>query len=602
MGSICGIYNKKGNSVDEQDIKNMLFALNHWNANFQWFVCKENVAFGKLSFQPVKKNDISSFFISTFHENKEKSNQLLQENDINKFRNVTDDFAFASFQKNILTLGCDHFGCKPLFYFDSENIFAFASEIKGLFPVFDIQKKLSDEWMLDLLSNSISDKEITPYKGIKKLKPGNILEVTKHETKQVKYWNLQYSKNKDITEQEAICKFRDLLAQSIEEKSLSSYPVGSELSGGLDSSVIASVANSFCLDKNIPFYTFSHINPDYHIFPFNDEKSQIREIVNHAQIKNCVFVDSKGKKILDRIDQSLNLMDGPTQQRFYLFSDNLYEKAEENNVHTLLSGFGGDEMVSSQTPGYFHELATTEWMHFFSGLMKTKKSLSKKIKATIEISIAAKMPWIYNSWLTFAGQERKRISVNLYKNNALKKEIIKKYDMVDRALSKSRFPNQSNVHERQYERIMHAHVSQRLEYSAIAALHHKIEYRYPLLDVRLIEFYYSLPTHLKIKGNTKRYLYRKAIKGIVPDSIRWRNDKSGATIPSIQYRFLNDYENIKNFILHCRKNGVGDEFFNFDTMLKWQETIKYRTEKDKIPVHQGQFFNFLMLLRFLDKF
>jgi hypothetical protein len=97
-------------------------------------------------------------------------------------------------------------------------------------------------------------------------------------------------------------------------------------------------------------------------------------------------------------------------------------------------------------------------------------------------------------------------------------------------------------------------------------------------------------------------MYRQAIKGFVPESIRLRNDKSGATIPSVQQRFMNDYDNVRTFLTHCQKNGVGDEYFDFKKMFDWMEIIKNRNNNTNIAAHQGQFFNFLMLLRFLDKF
>lgn len=606
MSSICGVFNKRGNLAEEADIKKMLKALNHWGADNQWVNCKASVAFGKLSFRPISNIGNESLFVSTLNADRRTSeNQLesiIQKGNLETLKKIYGNFVFAFYAKNTLTLGRDHFGCKPLFYYDSNEIFAFSSEIKGLLSLFDIPKKLSEEWLLDLFSNSISKKDITPYREIKRLEPGHILKVTPNKTEKNQYWDLIHKENKTITENEAASEFRRILIRSIKENLQSSYPVGSELSGGLDSSVVASVANTYCTNQNIPFFSLSHLNPDKKTFPFKDEKEYIQQVVNHSNIKNPLFIDSKNKDILSSIDTSLDLMDGPTQQRFYLFSDSLFETAKKNNIHTLLSGFGGDEMVTSQTPGYYHELASHNWRQFLITQMKSKKSLSKKLKTLFEISISTRIPVIYHIWLSFAGQERKRISDNFFKNNALKPEIIKKYDLVERALKKSRFPNQPSVYERQYQRIMHPHLPQRMEYSDIAALHHGIEYRYPLLDVRLVEFYYSLPTHLKIKGDKRRYIYRQAIKDLVPESIRWKEDKSGATIPSVQKRFLNDYENITKFITHCKKNSVGAEYFNFDAMLKWQEAIKNRTGKNKVPVHQGQFFNFLMLLKFLDKF
>ncbi|MFW5656025.1 MAG: asparagine synthase-related protein [Bacteroidota bacterium] len=620
MSGICGIFYKKKHSFPDSQAGQMLDKLDPGHRYAASKFIRETITMGVLTRQKPMEGQHGGFLMNeccvcdvNLHNRLELKNRLkLAENVPDEFLIKTGydawntdlpvrlrgEFAFALYhQRNETVFAArDRVGIKPFYYVDNAVFFAWASSIPPLLALPGVGKSMDEEWLLDLLSNNISDKDKTHFSDIKRLKPGHWIEVTASKTTIKKYWDLTPMDLSGMDDETMIAEFRHLLSLSITNSLVGSAHLGCELSGGLDSSSIASLASIAAKESGVRFSTYSHVNPDYSLFPFKDERDQIREVNQCIHNDNVNIIDATGRGIFDALKFGLKVQGGPTQQRFYEFSDALYEKAAGNGVETLLSGFGGDEMVTSHAAGYFHELAATSYGRFLKELFASRKSWQGKINNLALLTIYAKLPWIYHWWATVLGKERKRLRYVLH-HSAIQKELIRKYKMIDRSLEKSRFPNQTSVADRQYSRVMHPHVSQRLEYSAQAARYFGIEYRYPLLDADLLQFYYSLPSHLKFKNQTPRFVMREAMKGLLPESIRLRQDKSGATIPSVHSRYRKDYPEILQFLEKCRNKGVASQFISHDAMINWAKKIHTRS-LDGPPVYQGMFFNYLMLLMY----
>ncbi|HDR68229.1 MAG TPA: hypothetical protein ENN61_04180 [Bacteroidaceae bacterium] len=103
---------------------------------------------------------------------------------------------------------------------------------------------------------------------------------------------------------------------------------------------------------------------------------------------------------------------------------------------------------------------------------------------------------------------------------------------------------------------MHDHVPERLEESWLNARRKKVEYAYPFFDVKLVEFYYSLPAELKYKNGFGRYIFRKSMEGILPEEICWRKDKTGTTMPNLPYRLTKDAKEFRRIIEEGRENNA----------------------------------------------
>jgi asparagine synthase (glutamine-hydrolysing) len=138
-----------------------------------------------------------------------------------------------------------------------------------------------------------------------------------------------------------------------------------------------------------------------------------------------------------------------------------------------------------------------------------------------------------------------------------------------------------DVRERQAKELHRNGIVDRIENSYCIGKSYGIEYRYPLLDVKLIEYYYNLPTILKYKNGIGRYLLRKAIEDLVPDELCWRTQSISNTIPNHQYRIEKDMKIFRALILECREI-LGYHYFDYDKLFEMAELVEKRGRGKRI--------------------
>jgi len=128
---------------------------------------------------------------------------------------------------------------------------------------------------------------------------------------------------------------------------------------------------------------------------------------------------------------------------------------------------------------------------------------------------------------------------------------------------------------------MHKSLVNRIDNSYVIGNSYGIEYRYPFLDVKLIQFYFDLPAKFKYKDGFGRYVFRKAMEEYLPKEIQWRRDKVGITIPNLQYRIQKDIGLIKQMI-NEEINPNSFTYFDKKKMLKMARSIERRGKGRKI--------------------
>src|SRR5215204_4078556 len=173
------------------------------------------------------------------------------------------DFAFAIFDKRKQTLFCarDHMGLKPFYYYLSGRVFVFASEIKALLCVPEVPRRLNEVMVADHLVGNSQDKISTFYRDILRLPPAHSITTGVEETKIREYWaldpslELRLSSNGEYAE-----AFRDVFERAVGCRLRAAFPVGSDLSGGLDSSSVTCVARELLRrERKEILHTFSSV-------------------------------------------------------------------------------------------------------------------------------------------------------------------------------------------------------------------------------------------------------------------------------------------------------------------------------------------------------
>ncbi|MBN1181840.1 MAG: hypothetical protein JXB49_06105 [Bacteroidales bacterium] len=493
------------------------------------------------------------------------------------------DFAFIIWDRSKRRLFCarDHFGCRPLYYISNMDYLAIATNLKAFNALPNFVYQINDQFILDAICSIIPNEQVQSYLGINRLQPAHVLTYSpKGHVQLNRYWDLRIQeKFSRISEKEAEIKLKDLFINAIRERSRSISPIGLELSGGLDSSSIASCIN-MVIDPKTPIYALSHtLDMDQHVrsVAYKEEYRYGSKVVVGNQIREHFLVDGKiGEGSYSAIINYLIIMMRPAIQSFALMSDLLYAHAKEFKIKVLFSGFGGDEGITYQGGGLLEELMQKKDIDKLKEILKIRirKNGGNYFRQFIILYLKRWVPGL----MQLLRRDWRRSRFQIF---AINKGLGNRFRMRRRYFAKVQIPSDPDVRKRQYKRVMHPHIADRLENSYFIAKTKGVEYRYPFLDVKLIEFFYSIPSEYKYKNGTGRYLFRMAMKGILPEEIRLREDKTGATIPNVMYRIVKDEEIFRELIEEGRKYN-NFHYVDYDKLHRMLDQFKPEEKRRKM--------------------
>lgn len=455
---------------------------------------------------------------------------------LNRFNGM---WAFAIWDQKKQRLFCarDRFGVKPFYYYFRDDRFIFASEIKSILVHPHIQRVANQRAIYFYLKNNYGFVDINPetfFKDIRKIEPAHYLLADKHGISIKRYWSLKVNINRNISEAEAVSEFRDLLTDSVKLRLRSDVPVGSALSGGLDSSAITCVAVKILKAHGFKVFSSCFEQKKY------DERDYAQAVVDENPVDPFFVYPNTGdfENIIKRI---IWYQDEPFSNLNMISQWFIYRKAKQQGIKVLLNGQGADETLT----GYYESL-----YYFLAGLLK-KARFSDYLGEIVKINRNynfSKGFLVLRSLQTIASADTpaglKRF-LRLFKKETpwISKDILME-DELDyseiRRLSASDFLNW--------------HLLEGLTISPIPALLHfddrnsmafSIESRVPFFDYRMVEYLYSLPGRLKVKDGYTKYILRESMKGILPEKVRLRTNKKGFQ-SAAEYWFRND---LKDFVL-----------------------------------------------------
>ncbi len=517
-------------------------------------------------------------------------------------RHLYGDFAFVIFNTNTGEVFCgrDPLGMRPLFYCIMEYNFIFGSELRYVLESLPVRPPVRQEYLLDTLTTVIIDKELTPYENIFRLKPGHFLKYTGEELHTTQYWSLDPDKTiRFEKEEDYIRVFREKLVQAVNARCTGVQTLGSELSGGLDSSAVCGIAADFAQQANKSLTAFSNVFPEGTDIDFKDEREFIGAMRDFKTM-DWVGVDRLKKVIPELLAYSLEIQGGFIQQNFNIFGQGIYEVAGEKGIQVLFSGFGGDELVSARTALPWNELIhDRKWKViwdevYYKGL--TVRALLKPVKLAIRYlgSLLYRPKFKYGVFTPDLLNRR-------FANLPLRQVFAQKYQLRQRLGEKFKQPRRDRLAQRQSARIMLEHLPQRMEYCYTAAAQYGLEYRYPLLDVDLLETCLAFPPWVKQHHGRNRYLFRQGIRGFVPEKIRERDDKSGTTIPQVYYSLVTEREAILNLVNSCSGSEFLNEIFDFSRFPEWYGKLVKRDPKDMNYSMPGAFYDYLMIMLYYGR-
>ncbi len=509
------------------------------------------------------------------------------------------DFAFVIFntQNGDMFAARDPLGVRPLFYTRLKGSFIFASELRFVLAALDVQPDIDPDYLLDSLIGVKTVKEKTPFDSIFRLAPAHFMEGKNGEIKVTRYWMpdvkaaIKLGKSEDY-----FAMFRELLVSSVNMRCEGVASLASELSGGLDSSAVTGIASDFASAEKISFISCSNVFPEGTGFVFKDEREFIQEMLSFKNLKG-ILVDTLGKSLPDLLKFTLDIQGTFVQQNFNMMNHGLYKAAGEAGAEVLLSGFGGDELVSARTAFPWNEMILKkQWAAMKNELFSKGVSPKSLLK-----------PGLITARFLYSRFRRRKYSTGVFtpellarrlQNLPIQPSYVNQHNLEDRFRDKYRFPRQDILSMRQLYRITMDHLPQRMEYCYAAAAQYGLEYRYPLLDVNLVLACLAFPSRLKQHQGTNRYLFRESIKGFVPENIRLRNDKAGTTIPQTYYSLIQEKEGILSVVNRRKGDKKMQEIFDLSRFPKWYDRLVKREEVDLNSLNPGAFYTYLMMLMY----
>lgn len=575
MCGIVGIYSRKEQYIQSQQVERGLKTLEHRGPDDFGIFCKENVVLGhrRLSIidlsaaahQPMSTEDgryilIFNGEIYNFVELRKRLISLgysfKSESDTevillgfcewgcSLFKILNGIFAFAIFdqREKKLFIVRDRLGVKPLYLYEREETIYFASEIKAIIACCSGLNQLNTKALSSFLffGNALGTE--TLYKDVTSVSPGSYFEISNNGIRHFYYWRPEDVQGlTGISADGAALNVRSLLEASVSRQLVSDVPIGVFLSGGIDSSAITAFASkhyngklktfsaAFDFDKGINELDNAHYVSEY----FDTEHTEL-------------FI--RGQDLPDVIDQMIYHHDQPFSDaaNIPLF---LMSKAVKPFATVILQGDGGDELFAGYNRYMFLKKYgsgfTRQLLKLLYPIFQKLPYSSNQIRQILRIACALGEKEDANMLSYLLTMDTR----NCNTRQVLSKEFQKVVLEIDA------FTYYHTVHDRFKERdlvqrmlyidtqiILPDIFLEKVDKSTMAA---SIEARVPFLDNDLVEYALSLPSNIKMFNNEKKGLLRKALRGIVPDRIL-DGPKTGFGVPFENwlreplYNFMND--------------------------------------------------------------
>lgn len=442
-------------------------------------------------------------------------------------------FAFAIWdeQEKKLFGARDRLGEKPFFYHYSDKAFMFASEMKALWAC-EVARKPNLKLLFNFLTIGYVDNpdipEETFYEEIHKLPAASYFEYSSlyHKLEINNYWDLEQTKDHNIitSENDALEKFRDLLANSVRLRLRSDVSSGTNLSGGLDSSAIVSL----CSESDSPNYShqcFTAIFPGFD----KDEKEKARIVAQHFSLEQH-FAEVSGVQLLDELKEVFHYQEEPFTSASVFAQFKLYELAKEKGVKVLLDGQGADETLAGYSKYY-----KWYWQELFR---KRRLASSKEISCARELGVKEDFTWKNK----IAALSPEFASIFLEKKYILKalahEDLEREFVTLQSKEAYYAVPDIFSLNGVLYFNTFIHGLEELLRYADRNSMAHSRELRLPFLDTKLLEFVFSLPPEYKIHKGWTKWILRKVMEGNLPDETTWRRDKIGFEPPQKQWMNL----------------------------------------------------------------
>lgn len=458
---------------------------------------------------------------------------LEKENCLNKLNGF---FSFCIYdkQEQSFFLARDRYGIKPLLYVHDEDKFLFASEMKSML-CYGIDKSIDYTSLHSYLQLNYIPAPATIFKNVKKLMPGHFLRVSKGNIAIQSYYHIPFSEeviDEHLNYDQAKAKFKDLLDLSVQRRLVSDVPIGSFLSGGIDSSVVAGLASKHKPD----LHTFSIGFKDE---PYFDETDYARLVAKHFNTAHTVF-SLTNNDLYSHVRSILDYIDEP-------FADSsaiaVYILSKETRKHATvaLSGDGADELLA----GYNKHEAMYRMLHpgikenmiaslgpLWKMLPHSRNNpLANKFRQLSRFADGIKLSAQDRYWL-LAGFANEVQSLKLFSKNSL--EEFEKQQFIERKDELLKNISIGSINEVLLTDTQLVLPNDMLTKVDLMSMANSLEVRTPFLDYELVNFIFSLPEDFKINNSIRKRILQDTFREMLPTQL-YNRPKKGFEVPLLKW-------------------------------------------------------------------
>jgi asparagine synthase (glutamine-hydrolysing) len=436
-------------------------------------------------------------------------------------------FAFAIYDtvENTITLCRDHVGIKPLFYYLDDDCFLFASEIKVIKKLMNDRLSVNQEAIPYFLHLGFIPEPLTIYNKVYKfpsasyvtvnLNAGSFKNIQQHIAP---FWKLQDAIQPTVISDESSAKkqLQDLLYDSVEKQLISDVPIGTFLSGGIDSSLVTAIAAKVSGSDKIKTFSLAIDDGKY------NESKFAQQVAGHLQTDHHEFA-VKEKEVMELVDKLIPAYDEPFADPS-AFPTMIVSRLARKHVTVALSGDGGDEL--------FHGYGMYQWAKRLANpltplakvpLYAASKLMGHKYQRAGNLYDYTKQDHLTTHIFSqeqyfFKEQELQSLLMNTPFNFS----GLNAQPAVSRKLTAAE--------KQSFWDFNHYLKDDLLVKVDRASMQYSLESRVPLLDYRLVEFAYNVSADLKMKDGSMKYLLKQVLYDHVPKQI-FERPKWGFTIP-----------------------------------------------------------------------
>jgi len=566
MCGICGIVDFKGRKISKESIKIMTNSMVHRGPDDEGYLISDNVGIGmrRLSIidlekgqQPISNEDdsISIVLNGEIYNHIELRKELLKKGHVFKTNSDTEVivhlyeeygykslqkingmFAFAILdkQKKLLWIARDRLGIKPLYYALIQDKFLFSSDLNSISK--NKQFSIDSESLIKFFGLAYVPTPRTIYEGIEKLPPAHYLLIKNSKITKKKYWQLpnQVYWREDINQAKE--EFLSLINDSIRLRFRSDVPLGLFLSGGIDSSALVALASHLGFkDLNTLTINFIGKNGNDNLFAkIVSSKYQ----TSHSEVE-FDLIDFKKE-----LDDLMPYLDEPITDSAIVPTFVLSKIAHDQGIKVLLSGAGGDEIFGGYARHHYPRFGSPRWVA--ENFPKSIRNVISKLWTRVQPQrgIRAISPAIAYG-LECSGSDVFFINQIMRDKNSINNILS---NVEEQFIDLTNENNNNYTNKRMKLDLQNYLLDDVLSLTDKATMAASVEGRVPLLDHRVVEFAFSIPSEMNQLNSKAKGLFRESLKNVLPNEILNRK-KEGFNAPTSHWMVDSVNSKIKEELL-----------------------------------------------------